>query len=85
MHDFLLFLKSFKRMVNRVSMGWNLLLQEMLQIVFPLQCMEGFSCHPRHVQQNPSGHQKGVAKRVLGEVKPIGLAEKVIKASQNIS
>lgn len=56
MHDFLLLLESFKHMVNRLSMGWNLLLQEMLlQIVFPLQCIEGFSCHPQHMLWNTSG------------------------------
>lgn len=86
MHDFLLFLESFKHMGNRLSMGWNLLLQEMLlQIVFPLQCIEGFSCHPQHMLWNPKGLQKGVAKSFQGVVEPVGPAEKVIKAAQNIS
>lgn len=83
MHDFLLFLESFKHMANRLSMGWNLLLQEMLlQIVFPLQYIEGFSCHPQHMLWNPSGLQKGVAKRFWGDAKPIRLAEKMVSASQ---
>lgn len=86
MHDFLLFLESFKHMVNRLSMGWNLLLQEMLlQIVFPLQCIEGFSCHPQHMLWNPSGLQKAVAKSFQGVMKLIRPAERVVKAAQNIS
>lgn len=86
MHDFLLFLESFKHMVNRLSMGWNLLLQEMLlQIVFPPQCIESFSCHPQHMLWNTSGLQKRVAKSFQGVVKPIRPAEKVVKAAQNIS
>lgn len=86
MHDFLLFLESFKHMVNTLSMGWNLLLQEMLlQIVFPLQCIEDFSCHPQHMLRNPSGLHKGVAKSFQGIVKPIRSTEKVVKAAQSIS
>lgn len=77
MHDFLLFLESFKHMVNRLSMGWNLLLQEMLlQIVFPLQCIEGFSCHPQHMLWNPSGLQKEWPKVFKALWNTLGLQRK---------
>lgn len=77
MHDFLLFLESFKHMVNRLSMGWNLLLQEMLlQIVFPLQCIEGFSCHPNicsEIQVVSRRQWPGVFKALWN---PLGLQRK---------